>query len=54
MELTLYMAYAGDHIGYTLEEKPGLILKDIVKIEEITLYMNMYNPKTQGTNGGNI
>lgn len=47
------MAHAGDHVGNILEEKPGLILKDII-MEETTLYLNMYNAITQGSNGENI
>lgn len=37
MEFALYMAHAGVHAGHTLEEKPGLVLKDIIIIEEIIL-----------------
>lgn len=51
MELTLYMAHAGNHIGHTLEEKPGLILKNIMILEDITVYRNMYNTTTKGSTG---
>lgn len=49
MELTLYVAHVGDHVDI-LGEKSGLILKDIVIIEETSFYMNMYNTTTQGSN----
>lgn len=43
-----------DHTGYTLKEKPGLVLQDIIIIEEIILYLNVYNTTTQNSNDENI
>lgn len=54
MERALCMVHSGDHVGHTLEEKPGLVLKDIIIIEETILYMSMSNTTTQSNNGENI
>lgn len=49
-----HLEHAGNHIGHTLEDKPGLILKDILIIEEVTLYLSRYNTTTQGSTDENI
>ena len=51
MELVLCMAHAGDHAGHTLEEKPGLVLKDIlITTEEIILHVSMSTTIIQAEN----